>query len=341
MANRPFFDTVELKGGGDAVSAARAVIQTGEYDYAWNMQVEDEVLLRLEKGGKGKTIYAVGGDIEFIMLNSTDPNVEVDGERSSMKTKHPLLSDPAVRKALTMLVDRDSIQKHIYGRAGRITANYLNGPERFASKNTKWEFSIEKAAKLLEEAGWKAGADGIREKDGKKLKMVYQTSINGPRQKTQAIVKQACQKAGIDLELKSIVASVFFSSDVGNPDTYAKFYADLEEFQVVMTQPDPALHMRRYHSRDLATKENKWQGTNFARWVNKEFDTAVDAADNEIDPIKRAALYIKCNDLMYQDMIVIPVMHRLKVGASINSLRPVITGWANDTDNIQDWYREA
>jgi peptide/nickel transport system substrate-binding protein len=91
----------------------------------------------------------------------------------------------------------------------------------------------------------------------------------------------------------------------------------------------------------LATKENKWQGTNFARWVNKEFDTAVDAADNEIDPIKRAALYIKCNDLMYQDMIVIPVMHRLKVGASINSLRPVITGWANDTDNIQDWYREA
>ena len=116
MPNRPYFDTLEMKGGGDAVSAARAVIQTGEYDFGWNIQVEDDVLLRLEKGGKGRTVYAVGGDTEFIALNFTDPNTEVDGERSSMKTKHPLFSDPAVRKALSMLVDRDSIKKAIYGR---------------------------------------------------------------------------------------------------------------------------------------------------------------------------------------------------------------------------------
>ena len=341
MANRPFFDSVEMKGGGDAVSAARAVIQTGEYDFAWNMQVEDEVLLRLEKGGKGKTLYAVGGDIEFIAINFTDPNTEVDGERSSMKTKHPTLSDPAVRQALALLVDRDSVKKAIYGRAGRTTANYLNGPDDFVSKNTKWEFSVEKAIALLEQAGWKVGADGIREKDGKKLKLLYQTSINGPRQKTQAIVKQACQKAGIDVELKSVVASVFFSSDVANPDTYSKFYADIEMFQIPMTQPDPGLHMRRYHSRNVATKENKWQGQNFPRWVNKEFDAAIDAADVETDPVKRAALYIKCNDLMWQNTVVIPVMHRLAVEASANTLRPALSGWANQTDNLQDWYREG
>jgi peptide/nickel transport system substrate-binding protein len=341
MPNRPHFDTVEMKGGGDAVSAARAVIQTGEYDFAWNMQVEDEVLLRLEKGGKGKTSYATGGDIEFIMINFTDPNTEVDGERSSMKTKHPILSDIRVRKALSMLVDRDSVQKAIYGRAGRTTANYLNGPAQFVSKNTNWEFSIEKASKLLDEAGWKPGPDGVREKDGKKLKLVYQTSINGPRQKTQAIVKQACQKAGIDVELKSVVASVFFSSDVANPDTYSKFYADLEMFQIPMTQPDPALHMRRYLSKNVATKENKWQGQNFPRWVNKEFDAAIEEAEGEVDPIKRASLYIKANDIMWQDTMVIPVMHRLKVEATSNSLRPVLSGWSNETDNIQDWYREA
>src|SRR5438309_489644 len=54
LPNRPYFDTVEMKGGGDAVSAARAVLQTGEYDYAWNMQVEDEILLRLESGGNAR-----------------------------------------------------------------------------------------------------------------------------------------------------------------------------------------------------------------------------------------------------------------------------------------------
>ena len=246
-----------------------------------------------------------------------------------------------MRKALSLLVDRDAIKKVIYGRAGRTTANFLNGPEQFVSKNTSWEFSIEKASKLLEDAGWKVGADGIREKDGKKLKLLYQTAINGPRQKTQAIVKQACQKAGIDVELKSVVASVFFSSDVGNPDTYAKFYADLEMFQIPMSQPDPAQHMRRYHSRYVATKENKWQGTNFPRWVNKDYDEAIDAAENEVDPVKRAALYIKCNDLMFQDTVFIPAMHRLKVEAAANTLRPVISGWANETDNLHDWYREA
>jgi peptide/nickel transport system substrate-binding protein len=341
MPNRPYFDTIEMKGGGDAVSAARAVIQTGQYDFAWNMQVEDEVLLRLEKGGKGKTLYAAGGGIEFIAINFTDPNTEIDGERSSMKTKHPLLSDPAVRKALSMLVDRNAVQKVIYGRAGRTTSNYLNGPAQFVSKNTSWEFSIEKAAKLLDEAGWKPGADGIREKDGKKLKFLYQTSINGPRQKTQAIVKQACHKAGIAIELKSVVASVFFSSDVANPDTYSKFYADLEEFQIPMNQPDPALHMRRYKSDRVATKANKWQGQNFPRWVNKEFDATIDAAEGETDPVKRAALYIKSNDIMWQDTVLIPVMNRLKVEACINNLRPALSGWANETDNIQDWYREV
>lgn len=341
MPNRPYFDTLEMKGGGDAVSAARAVIQTGEYDFAWNIQVEDDVLLRLEKGGKGKAIYAVGGDTEFIALNFTDPNTEVDGERSSIKTSHPLFSDPAVRQALALLVDRDAIKKVIYGRAGRTTANFLNGPEKFVSKNTTWEFNIEKAARLLDEAGWKPGADGIRAKDGKKLKLLYQTSINGPRQKTQAIVKQACQKAGIDIELKSVVASVFFSSDVGNPDTFLKFYADMEMLQIPMTQPDPAQLMRRFHSRYVAAKENKWQGQNFPRYRNPDYDAAIDAADNEVDPLKRAAFYIKANDVLWRDTVFIPVMHRLKVEASSNTLRPVISGWANETDNLHDWYREV
>src|SRR4051812_16650781 len=135
LPNRPFFDSIELKGGGDAVSAARAVLQTGEYDYAWNMQVEDEVLKRLEAGSKGRIDIVYGGNLEFILLNATDPNAEVDGERSSMKTKHPAFSDPAVRKAMNLLVDRASTQQHIYGRTGRATANTLNGPEKFVSRN--------------------------------------------------------------------------------------------------------------------------------------------------------------------------------------------------------------
>jgi len=340
MPNRPYFGTIEMKGGGDAISAARAVIQTGEYDFAWNVQVEDEVLLRLEKGGKGKTIYAVGADIETIFINLTDPNTEVDGERSSIKTKHPLFSDPAVRKALSMLVDRDAIKNVIYGRAGRTTANFFNGLAQFASKNTSWEFNIEKAAKLLDEAGWNPSADGIREKDGKKLKLLFQTTINGPRQKTQTIVKQACQKAGIDVELKSILASVFASSDVANPDTMNKFYADIEMLAFLGSPPDPERWLAAFHSRRIPRKENKWQGFNLPRYANQDYDATIDAATVETNLVKRASLFIKANDLLWQDTVLIPVMHRLKVAASSNTLRPVITGWGNDTDHLQDWYRE-
>ncbi len=232
VENRPYFDAIEMKGGGDAVSAARSVLQTGEFDFGWNMQVEDEILLRLEKGGKGKVIITPGGGIEHIQLNSTDPWTEVDGERSSLKTKHPTLTDPAVRQALALLVDKDSVEKYIYGRTGKATANFVDNPERFRSKTTKYEFNIDKANAILDKAGWAKGSDGIRAKDGKKLKFVYQTSINQPRQKTQAIVKQACQKAGIDIEVKAVTASVFFSSDVANPDTYPHFYtrpADVQQ----------------------------------------------------------------------------------------------------------------
>jgi peptide/nickel transport system substrate-binding protein len=343
LPNRPYFDTIEMKGGGDAVSAARAVIQTGEYDYSWNLQVEDEILLRLEAGGsaKGRAEIVSGGNIEHIQLNSTDPWTELDGERSSIKTKHPLFSDPAVRQAMKLLVDRASVEKHIYGRTGIATGNFVNNPQRFVSKNTQWEFNIEKANQLLEQAGWKRGSDGIRAKDGKRLRLVFQTSINAPRQKTQAIVKQVCQKAGIDVELKSVVASVYFSSDVANPDTNRKFYCDVQMYTTTMGAPDPGIFMRQFLSSEVASKENKWQGRNICRWRSEEYDKAYAAADGELDPVKRAALFIAMNDMVVGDPGVIPVVYRPAVSGMSRQLRAKLSGWDNVLWDLANWYRET
>ncbi|MEX2146236.1 MAG: peptide ABC transporter substrate-binding protein [Candidatus Rokuibacteriota bacterium] len=340
--NRPFFDQLEMKGGGDAVSAARAVIQTAEYDFAWNMQVEDEILRRMEQGGKGKVDIAVAGNIEHIQCNQTDPWKEIDGERSNAKTPHPFLTEPAVRQALNLLVDRASVQEQIYGRLGQSTANFLNAPSRFHSRNMKWEFNVDKANQILDQAGWKRGADGIRAKDGKRLKLVYQTSINAPRQKNQAIVKQACGKAGIDIEIKSVVASVYFSSDVGNPDTYRKFYTDIQMYTTTMGAPDPQSFMRQFLSTEIASKDNKWQGRNVTRWRNQEYDRAFDASETEIDPVKRAALFIKMNDLVIQDVVVIPVLWRSVISAVSNRLQNTsVSGWDSNLWNIANWTREG
>ena len=341
MPNRPHFDSIEMKGGGDATSAARAVLQTGEYDYAWNLQVEDEVLRRMEDSGKGRVFIVDGGDIEFLQLNITDPWNEVDGERASVKSKHFAFSDPAVREAMSLVADRKSIQEFIYGRTGIATPNFLNNPAKYRSPNNKLDFNIEKASQLLEAAGWKKGSDGIREKGGKKLHLVYQTSVNSLRQKEQAVVKQGAQKAGIDLELKSVTASVFFSSDVANPDTYGKFWCDIQMYTTTMTQPDPERFMDQYTSWEVSSKANKWQGRNICRWANEEYDKTFKAAAAELDPAKRTALFVKMNDLPVRAHIVVPLIARPRVRAAATKLTPQLTGWDLDLSALYNWYREA
>ncbi|MEO7391969.1 MAG: peptide ABC transporter substrate-binding protein, partial [Ramlibacter sp.] len=341
MPNKPFFDSIEMKGGGDATSAARAVLQTGEYDYAWNLQVEDEVLKRMEDGGKGRVHIIPSGDIEFLQLSLTDPWTEVDGERSNIKTKHFAFSEPAVREAMSLLADRKAIQEFIYGRTGVATSNFLNNPAKFRSPNTKFEFNVDKASALLEAAGWKKGADGVREKGGKKMKFVYQTSVNGIRQKEQAVIKQAAQKAGIDLELKSVTASVFFSSDVANPDTYGKFWADIQMYTTTMTQPDPERFMDQYTIKEVSSKANKWQGRNIARWRSEEYDKTFSAAEGELDPVKRAALFIRLNDMVVKDNAIIPLISRPRVRGASNKLVTSLSGWDLDFSVLQNWYKEA
>ncbi|MDO9075254.1 MAG: peptide ABC transporter substrate-binding protein [Rubrivivax sp.] len=339
-ANRPHFDNVEMKGGGDAVSAARAVLQTGEFDFAWNIQVEDELVRRMEAGGKGRAVYSGGADLEFVIFNFTDPQREVDGERSSLKAPHPVLSDFAVRDALALLVDKASIEKFIYGRAGVATANYLNNPPRYRSPNTAWEFNPAKAAALLDAAGWKPGAGGIREKGGRQLKFLFQTSINAPRQKTQALIKQAALKAGVAIEVKAVVGSVFFSTDAGNPDTYGKFQADLQMFTAAGTV-DPTRPMLRFASWEAATKANKWSGINLSRWRNAAYDRAFRETEVELDPVRRTALFLQMNDLVVQQRAVLPLIHRKSVAAVAGRLQAPVSGWASDLAFVRDWYRDA
>jgi peptide/nickel transport system substrate-binding protein len=338
MANRPFFDSIEIKGGGDATSAARAVLQTGEYDYAWNVLVEDEVLKRMESAGKGRVVFNPTGTTEFIMLNAADPNAEVDGERAHPKSRHPVLSQPAVRRALALLLDRRAIQEFVYGRAGLATPNILNNPAPFNSPNLKMDFSVDKANAVLDEAGWKRGSDGIREKDGRKLRFLYQTSTNSVRQKVQAIYKQSCGRAGIELEIKTVTPAVFFSSDVANPDTNGKFWADLQMFAFTRI-PDPDRFLQQFVSWEMASKANKWQGLNQTRWSNDEYDRLFRASEVELDPVKRAALCIRMNDIVCGDGHILPVVIRPDVAALGRSIVAPLSGWDIGLAGLHDWYR--
>jgi peptide/nickel transport system substrate-binding protein len=282
---------------------------------------------------------ANGGDVEYMMLNHTDPWREVDGERSSPASKHPFLLDPAVRTALGHLLDRQSAQKFVYGRAGVATANFLNNPTIYDSKRHAEAFDVARANALLDAAGWVRGSDGVRAKGGQRLKMVFQTTTNAPRQKVQQIFKQAAKSAGIDVELKAIVSTVFFSSDVGNPDTSGKFQADLQMYTSTRGGPDPGRFMELFCSWLVASKANKWLGRNVTRWRSDEYDRTFRAAEVELDPVKRAALLVRLNDLVCGDHAVLPIIARSKLTAMSNKLQAPISGWTGESGRIFDWYK--
>ena len=343
VPNRPFFDSVELKGGGDPASAARAVIQTGEFDFAWNLQVEKDVLERLDRpDGRGRIHLYAGSGVEHIQVNRADPWREVDGERSHLKAPHPFLVDPLVRQAYNLLVDRGTIAEQLYGAAGQVTSNFLNSPERFQSPHTHWEFDLDKAAQRLDQAGWRRGSDGVRVKDGRRMKLLFQTSANPVRQKTQAIIKKAFEQTGIEVELKAVNPNSFFSSDPGNAEAQAKFHADLQMFTVSPGSPDPQAHMTQFVSWEVARKANNWAGQNVVRWVNAEYDRLWNQAATELDPDKRAALFIRMNDLVVEDIAVIPLVWRHEVVAVSHTLQGMeLTTWDSNLWDLAYWYRQG
>jgi peptide/nickel transport system substrate-binding protein len=342
VPNRPFFDTVELKGGGDATSAARAVIQTGEFDFAHRIQIDKDVRERMaQQGRKGLFHFATGSLVEYIQLNRTDPWTEVEGERSSLKVPHPFFIDPLVRQAFAAAVDRRTIAEQLYGTEGQPTGNYLNAPKPFQSPHTRWEFDLEKAARLLEQAGWKRGSDGLRHKNDRRMRVLFQTSTNLVRQKTQAIVKQALERLGIEVELKAVPGNVFFASDPGNPDTSSHFYADMQ-MSANGLGFDPQRRMGYFVSSEIAQKANNWAGRNVVRWANAEYDRLWREAGTELDPVKRAALFIRMNDLLVEDVVVIPVVWRKEVSAVSQSLRGLaLSPWDGNLSDLASWYRET
>jgi peptide/nickel transport system substrate-binding protein len=342
--NKPAFQQVQIKGGGDAVSAARAVLETGEYDYAWNLQVEWPVLEAMTKAGKGVVITEIGGGVEQVYCNMTDPNKEVDGQRSSLKAPHPFLTDPKVRQALGLAIDRQTMAKQLYGLEGEATSNVLTTPSRVASKNTKVVFDIAKANQLLDEAGWQRGPDGIRQKGGVKMQVTYQTSVNTLRQKEQEIVKAGWAQIGVAATLKSVDAGVFFSSSPGNNDTLAHFYTDVQMFTATFGA-FPSSYMVRFYSgdpaKDIAQKENNWSGRNIMRWINKDVNQLYEQAQVELDPKKNDQLWIKMNDLIVSQAISLPLIDRKSVSARAKALDigANMSPFDSETRNIADWRR--
>jgi peptide/nickel transport system substrate-binding protein len=341
---KPAFATVTFKGGGDAAAAGRAVLETGEFDYAWNLQLAPDVLQGMVAAGKGEAMSAFGTLVERIEVNMTNPSPDLpEGERSTVAHPHPFLTDPAVRAALSMAIDRALLVEIGYGQAGRPTCNIVPNPPMFASDNTAClTQDLEGAKAMLEGAGWvDSNGDGVREKDGVELRMLYQTSTNAVRQDFQALIKQWWEEIGFAVELKNIDASVFFGGDPGSPDTFQKFYADVEMYANNFDGTDPQAYLAAYRCGNEPNPANGWQGENINRFCDPAYDALLDELARTAVLEERGRIARALNDKLTKETnTIIPLVDRGRVSARSNSLGGVVLNtWDSELWNVADWYR--
>jgi peptide/nickel transport system substrate-binding protein len=341
---KPSFATVTFKGGGDAAAAARTVLETGEFDYAWNLQIDPAILSDMEAAGKGTVTSSFGTAVERLMVNLSNPDPALGDKRSTLAGgPHPFLTDAAVRRALSLAIDRGILTEVGYGAAGKPTCNVVPGPAIYVStaNDECLVQDIAKANNVLEAAGWKRGSDGVRSKDGVRLSILYQTSTNAVRQDTQAFIKQWWSEIGVETELKNISASVFFGGDQSSPDTYQKHFSDIEMYTNIFSGTDPEAYMGSWVCSEMPTPENNWLGNNMPRYCNAEYDALVAELAGTANIDDRARIVITLNDMLMQEGAMIPLIHRGRVSAFANSLGGVRQNtWDSELWNVADWHRK-
>jgi peptide/nickel transport system substrate-binding protein len=342
--NKPFFKSVTFKGGTDADAAARAIFQSGDVDYAWNLQVEPNTLRTIAQNSQGGTLVTVfGASVERLDLNFSNPDASLGDKRAEPDTKHPFLSDKSVRRALAMATNRDAIAQKLYGDGlfGKATCNVVAAPDTMSSPNTKGfdvcKYDLDAANAELERAGWVRGADGIRAKGTVKLKMLFQTNVNLRRENTQAMLKKDWQSLGFQVDVRSEPFSTFFSST--SPGGADRFWADVQTY-ADGGDPDPTAYLTAgWTTGQIASKANNWLLGNRARYSNKDFDALVARLMSETDPAPRADIARQANDLLIQDVAVIPLVQRAAVTSGFaKSLKGVDPSpWDSEMYNVADW----
>ncbi|MGH2378222.1 MAG: peptide ABC transporter substrate-binding protein [Candidatus Limnocylindria bacterium] len=341
--DKPFFKSVSFMGGGDPMSAALAVFQTGDVDYAWNLRVEPSVLEEMASGSdKAALVVEYGASVERLLLNRADPDPALGDRRSEPETQHPFFRDKAVRRALSMATDREAVAE-LYGLAALPTCNVLTAPERMRSLSTAsldlCTFDLQAAERELDRAGWVKGADGVRSKNGVRLEILYQTAESAPHLRTQEIMKANWEKVGFRVTLRSEPGATFLTN--ASPGGAPKFYADVQQLAKGPGAPDAVSYLESWTCAEVNGSAKDWNGKGWERYCDPGYDRIIDQLRREMDVARRDALAIRANDHLVEDVVVIPLVRTSSAIAGVSKdLKGVMpSGWDSEMWNIADWYR--
>ncbi|MEM6277474.1 MAG: peptide ABC transporter substrate-binding protein, partial [Pseudomonadota bacterium] len=194
----------------------------------------------------------------------------------------------------------------------------------------------------LDEAGYMdTDGDGIRETpDGVPMSILYQTSTNAVRQDFQALIKEFWSQIGIETELRNINASVFFGGDPGSPDTFQKFYADVQMYANTFNGTDPQAYLGNALCDKAPRPDSQWQGENISRFCMPAYDEMHAELQATAGIDARSEIGRALNDMAVSNGMMIPLVHRGRLSAHANSLGGVVLNvWDSELWNVADWYR--
>ncbi|MCQ0093461.1 peptide ABC transporter substrate-binding protein [Roseovarius sp. M141] len=246
--------------------------------------------------------------------------------------ERPQLQDKAVREALYAALDKQTIIDALYYGLPTPTESYL--PQQSYYYNPALpthEYNLETAAKLLDDAGWAPGADGIREKDGVKLSFSNSTtSGNHLREQAQQFIQQSLAQIGVELTIENLPPAVMW----GEYWTNSKFDSVIVGL-VFTSGTDPDV-TARFHSGEIPAKSGR--GSNNAQYENPELDELLEEGVQIFDPVARKEVYMKVQEVIRDDLVILPIFQYATVRGRKDGIEGVVP---NINVKIDTWNAAA
>ncbi len=331
------FRKITWRGDGYLREYSRELFVTGDLHLAY----EVDPSLMPAQNSKGELLLTSLTGVRRILINFTDPNrPSASGELSSLEVPHPLFSDLRVRQALAHAIDRKTLIEKVYKNSDPAPA-VLVAPAQYLSPTGVYDYDPAKANALLDEAGYlDSNGDGFREKDGVKIRLVFQSFVDSDTQIAQGIIRDNLSAIGLDVDVKPTPSSIFFGDDVTHPDSVARFNADLMMFRTTSDSFDPTAFMAYWTCEQIPQQANNWKaGNNNERWCSPEYDALFEKTKTELNPETRAQMFKDLNDMLVREVVAIPLVWEKDVrgvSVALKGINP--TPWDSLTWNIQDWY---
>lgn len=239
-----------------------------------------------------------------------------------INTKAPPTNDLAVRQAILYAVDKDAVINTLFKGAYVKAYGPLSQPTIAYDKavESMYQHDIEKAKSLLDQAGWKPGPDGIRVKDGQRLKIIWETIIDArPVEQLQAQMKE------IGMEVEPYLAPLNLHIDIGQK---GEGY-NLIQLRYVAGDPDTMRVI--YHSKNIGI------GFNWSLYSDPNLDKILEDAAASTDINKRKELYSQAQKIVMDQALTLPlnVSHQLMV------TRGEVNGVRLDTRGNTPWMYDA